>query len=194
MCSSAPLSGTGCADASFYGGDHDGTLWNCDQDNPQDVAACMLRRLISWGECSAEAPVAPQPDPTVEPPVEPPPPASAPDCAAVAADPNAASDADVLACGFAHELGTCFVSGSCPSCACDYYVKQEDKCDSTGMCASAPLSGTGCATAGYYGGVHAGTTWNCDQGDDAAVAACMLRRLLSWNECGLSAPATSCGG
>ena len=158
-CPTAPLSGTGCADEAFYGSDHEGTTWNCTGE-PAEVAACMLRQLIEWGDCGE-------------------PPGTA--CDAVRADPAAASDEAVLACGLGGELGTCVATTGAPGLACEYYVKDAD-CDAGGLC-QGPLDGTGCADAAYYGDEHGGAAWGCDQADASAVAACMLRQLLTWGEC-----------
>lgn len=190
MCDAAPLAGTGCAQFGYYAGEHGGFDWNCPGDDTRDVAGCMLSRLLAWGLCIDDAPPPPSPPPPSEcppPPVCPPaPPADTPRaCAEVFAHPADATDAEVVACGHARELGKCVATGTCETCASADYVKVTDQCDETGMCAGAPLSGTGCSdTHGYYAGEHDGTVWNCNQTDTQGVTACMLRRLIEWGQRG----------
>lgn len=104
-------------------------------------------------------------------------------CNEVFRNPHAFSDAVVVACGHAHQLGECVATGTCETCACSDYIKVTTQCDAHGMC-TAPLSGTGCVDGRYYSGTHEGIVWNCNQPTSEGVAACMLRRLIDWGQCG----------
>jgi hypothetical protein len=44
-----PLNGTGCT-SGYYDGVHNGVTWNC-PGGALASGACMLRRLIEWGDC-----------------------------------------------------------------------------------------------------------------------------------------------
>ncbi len=104
-------------------------------------------------------------------------------CAGIWANPDGASDAELVACGRAQHLGACIATDGATTNACELYVKLTDRCSADGTCPGPPLSGTGCADEAYYGADHEGTTWNCT-GEPAQVAACMLRRLIAWGDCG----------
>lgn len=93
-------------------------------------------------------------------------------CRRALEDPTGATDAQLFACGLAHELGTCFVFPRCEVCACEFYVKGGD-CDSSGVCGP-PLNGNGCIWLGSWNI----PPWNCTSTTYEGTAACILRVLI----------------
>ena len=86
---------------------------------------------------------------------------------------------DVLyACANSNRLGACHLTNSCPTCACESYARSDLICKPEGC--GAPLNGTGCVSSAYYG--RGNPLFGCE-GDQLAVGACMMRKLLSQGLC-----------
>lgn len=132
----------------------------------------LLPSPVSIGELSPRPPRDPQRQPTASQrgPTD--------ETCALALKSEDVDDLTLFACATSNRLGKCHVWKGKPGSACDAYAGSEKLCDQ-GLCGP-PLNGTGCVSQAYYGLNN--PSFLCT-GNEVAVAACMMRRLMRAGHC-----------